>query len=104
MGSPASPSRDGYASKPSSPSLTIRSGRPHSPEASFGFEERFAWQNAKFQSDVLYDLPSQQMTQSAVFGTSIRGDCDNNPDAKKRSGTGPGTYHVDNCYNKISGN
>jgi len=64
-------------------------------------EERFAWQKAKFQSDVVYDLPSATMTRSVVFSSGLRSGMDDNPDAKKRS-TGPGSYNTGPCYDKCS--
>jgi len=65
-------------------------------QSKFLTEERFAWQKAKFQSDVLYELPSVSMTRSVVFPSSLRGSMDDNPDAKKRS-TGPGSYNPGSC-------
>ena len=62
-----------------------------SSEAIFGTEERFAWQNAKFASDVAYNLPEGKPSKSVVFGNSLRTGDDSNPDAKKSS-TGPGSY------------
>ena len=70
-------------------------------ESKFLTEERFAWQKAKFQSDVVYELPSVNMTRSVVFSSSLRQSADDNPDAKKRS-TGPGSYDTSHCYDHVS--
>jgi len=79
-----------------------RYGAIKKPDAKFGGEERFAWQKAKFCSDVMYDMPSSAMTKSVVFSTSSRkGMDDDNPDQKKRS-TGPGSYDFAHCYDHNS--
>jgi hypothetical protein len=89
-------------SKPSSAPFVTRYGVSTSPEPHFGNEERFSWQKAQFVSDVVYQLPDAKEKRGVMFGTSARGGMDDlNPDAKKRS-TGPGSYHIESCYNSIS--
>lgn len=89
------PTGDGK-SRPVRPPCT-RYGPIHGSNSKFLTEERFAWQKAKFQSDVLYELPSVSMTRSVVFPSGLRSGMDDNPDAKKRS-TGPGSYNTGSCY------
>ena len=78
-----------------------RYGPCHGAQSKFLTEERFAWQKAKFQSDVLYELPSVVMTRSVVFPSGLRSGMDDNPDAKKRS-TGPGSYNPGLCFDHQS--
>ena len=50
----------------------------------------------------MYDLPDMNPGKGSQFGTSTRKGMDDiNPDNKKRS-TGPGSYHVEQCYNACS--
>lgn len=89
--------------KPHTPNFTTRYGVVHSPETKFGTEERFQWQNAQFVSDVAYQLPDTKSRTGSLFGTSARGGMDDvNPDQKKRTSTGPGSYNVEDCYDSLS--
>lgn len=86
----------------SAPAFVTRYGVATSPEPMFGSEERFAWQKAQFVSDVVYRIPDAKEKRGVLFGTSNRGGMDDvNPDAKKRS-TGPGSYHIEKCYDSVS--
>jgi hypothetical protein len=67
----------------------------------FAKEERFAWQKAKFQSDVVYAPKLDTQAKPIVFGGAIREAKDDDPDAKKRS-TGPGSYDIYHCADHIS--
>lgn len=79
-----------------------RYGPIHQGTVSFAKEERFAWQKAKFQSDVVYNVPLNGQAKTIVFGGEVRvTGQDDNPDAKKRS-TGPGSYDIQNAPNFIS--
>jgi hypothetical protein len=66
----------------------------------FGTEERFAWQNAQFSSDVVYVLPSTIMDRSSAFGSGARGNLDQGEAAK--SSTGPGSYTPGKCFDHVS--
>lgn len=44
-----------------------RFGPVKKPEAVFGTEQRFQWQNSKYAADVAYDLPDVKMTRSGAF-------------------------------------
>lgn len=79
-----------------------RYGKVKKPEAIFGSEERFQWQNSKNTNDVAYDLPEMKMSRSIMFGQSLRKGMDEeNPDNKKRS-VGPGSYEYRDCYDHLS--
>ncbi len=87
--------------KPKPRDLITRYGPRDQSTVSFAKEERFAWQKAKFQSDVVYDVKPEGAGRSVIFSGSLREDACDNPDAKKRS-TGPGSYDVSNAPNFIS--
>jgi hypothetical protein len=96
-----SPTHSPTRTKSASPFVS-RYGVTRNPELSFSKEERFHWQNSQYVSDVVYQLPDSKSQVGSVFGTAARaGMDDENPDAKKRS-TGPGSYSIDNCYDKNS--
>ena len=79
-----------------------RYGPASPPSPMFGSEMRFQWQSGNKGSDVLYELPDMNSGKGFQFGTGTRQGMDDiNPDAKKRS-TGPGSYHVEQCYNSSS--
>ena len=78
-----------------------RYGPVHSPITRMGSEERFAWQKPQNSSDVMYELPSQNMGRVVSFPSAIRGGNDENADIKKRS-TGPGSYNPTHCYDRLS--
>ena len=94
------PVKQSSPTRPQRPPVT-RYGPVHGAPSKFLTEERFAWQKSKFQSDVLYELPSVSMTRSVVFSSGLRSGMDDNPDAKKRS-TGPGSYNPGKCYDFCS--
>lgn len=63
---------------------------------------RFHWQSSNKASDVVYSLPDMNSGKGFQFGTGTRQGMDDiNPDAKKRS-TGPGSYHVEECFSAYS--
>lgn len=89
-GGPESPA------KPSRKEVT-RYGPIKETQPRFGKEERFQWQKAQNSSDVIYELPEMTMSRSVVFGSSLRGGLDDNPDRAKNS-TGPGSYNPGESY------
>ena len=99
MGSPKKPGSP--SKKPPTKDLITRYGPNSNSTVSFALEERFAWQKAKFQSDVVYDVKSEGAGRTVLFPMNVRTPLDDNPDAKKRS-TGPGSYDVQHAPNHIS--
>ncbi len=88
-------------SKSPSKALITRYGPNTQSTVSFAQEERFAWQKAKFQSDVVYNVQPGYGGRNVLFPGSIRTSLDENPDAKKRS-TGPGSYDIAHAPNHLS--
>jgi hypothetical protein len=78
-----------------------RYGPMSQSNVSFAKEERFAWQKAKFASDVVYAPKLDGQARPIVFGGALRGSNDDNPDAKKRS-TGPGSYDIQHAPKFLS--
>ena len=87
--------------RPPTRPLITRYGPNSQSTVSFSQEERFAWQKAKFQSDVVYDIKPAYTGRTVLFSGSVRVPADDNPDAKKRS-TGPGSYDVAASADHIS--
>ena len=93
-------SPDGRKRPPTRPLIT-RYGPNSQSTVSFAKEQRFAWQKAKFQSDVNYDIKPEGAGRTVLFSGALREPADDNPDAKKRS-TGPGSYDIQNAPNFLS--
>jgi hypothetical protein len=87
--------------RPPTRPLITRYGPNTQSTVSFAKEERFAWQKAKFQSDVVYDIKPEYTGRTVLFSGSIRVPADDNPDAKKRS-TGPGSYDIQSAPDFLS--
>lgn len=87
--------------RPPTRPLITRYGPNSQSTVSFSQEERFAWQKAKFQSDVVYDIKPDYTGRTVLFSGALRKPSDDNPDAKKRS-TGPGSYDVANSAEFLS--
>lgn len=80
-----------------------RYGPIKNSEIKFGTEQRFQWQKPLNLNDVAYNLPEMTMSRSVMFGYSLRPGMDaENPDVKKRTSTGPGSYDFARCFDHIS--
>ena len=96
-----SPGRGGPENSDSPTKLTRKEVTRYGPvketQPKFGTEERFMWQKALGSSDCVYELPEMTSSKSVVFGSSLRGGMDDNPDRAKNS-TGPGSYNPGESY------